>query len=122
MRTCATCGTSLDGRRDNARYCSDACRARARRETTGEPTNGEPGQLERVTRDRLGAQANTPAGVAALMLAALLDDPANPVSLRAGLVREFRATLDAANGQPAPSVNRPLTPLDELMQRRQRRA
>ena len=31
-RLCAGCGASLEGRRPQARFCSDACRARTRRE------------------------------------------------------------------------------------------
>ena len=31
-RLCAGCGTSLEGRRPQAKFCTDACRARTKRE------------------------------------------------------------------------------------------
>ncbi|MDP8943093.1 MAG: hypothetical protein M3N16_03095 [Actinomycetota bacterium] len=39
-KRCVLCGVSLNGRRSNARFCSDACRAEASRLLSGEGADG----------------------------------------------------------------------------------
>jgi len=52
-RVCSVCGTSLEGRRRQARYCGGACRAEAsrlRRLLDGEPVDGFASVGDRLGR------------------------------------------------------------------------
>lgn len=125
-RTCTACGKTFTAKRSTAKYCSSSCRANV---STGKvvPLNpGAPiashpastGSLSDATSTQLAdaGRADTPVGVAALLLARQLDDPTTPPAARAGLTREFRSTLaEALKGATAGSA------VDDLRARRDAR-
>ncbi len=130
MRVCASCGASIDGKLTRARFCSDVCRARARRK--GEPFAPPPpdpvdptataGRVTAATRAEVAALGFEDSGLAevALTLALQIDALADPRTMP-GLTREWRAAmaeLRALSVQQAPVVN----PLDELRRRREQRS
>lgn len=102
--TCDYCGTSLEGRRRDARFCSDlhraafARRAEAeQRATTGEPSNRVRSDVERRLAD-LGATGHHLAG-AVLALADRLDAGRDPVTGIASACRQLEATLANIAGE-----------------------
>ena len=127
MRQCATCGASIEGRNARARFCSDLCRARGRRDGLATPATVEPdvvavaGRVTAATRAEvveLGVGGSALAEVA-LVLALQVDALADPRTMP-GLTREWRAAmaeLRALTAVDAPVVN----PLDELRRRREQR-
>ena len=105
IRACATCQASLVGRQRSARYCSDACRASARRAGASlhvVPTSTTPEDLASLVTLRvaacrseceaLGVPLSSPDVIHLLGLAALLDVEAEPRAA-AALSREFRGAL-----------------------------
>lgn len=124
-RECAACGKAFTAESSRARYCSSSCRVRVHRGTvvpitagTPRPTLEGPGGVERATVAELARhdRVEQPVGVAAVLLARVLDDPATPPGAKAGAAREFRATLaEALKGAGRESS------LDDLRRRRDAR-
>ena len=125
QRTCQACGQTFDAN-PRAKFCSASCRGKAHRGTVvtlrpDAPTTPAPastGSLSDATSTQLAdaGRADTPVGVAALLLARQLDDPTTPPAARAGLTREFRSTLaEALKGATAGSA------VDDLRARRDAR-
>lgn len=116
-RECLSCGTSMDGRRSHARYCSDVCRKRGGRAGLVAPVPDLPtGRLADSTRAELGAM-----GVAGALAdaAILLAEHADAADARAvpALMREWRAAMaEARSAATVAAAN----PLDELRRRRER--
>ena len=129
MRSCATCGASIEGRNARARFCSDLCRARGRRlghaVPAHDPAEVAPaavsGRVTAATRAEVDAVGLAGAALAevALTLALQIDALADPRTMP-GLTREWRAAMAElrAMSTAAPVVN----PLDELRRRREQRS
>ncbi len=110
ITTCQTCSATFPSRSSRARYCSDACRSRARYARTIGRTIAAPvpdrldafaGALaDAIRRDleHLG-HADTTLGLAALALAARIDAGAESSTGLAALTRELRACLAEARAQ-----------------------
>jgi len=131
-RTCERCSGPLDSTRQGARFCSSACRKaawRARQDLpvadAGVPaasrdglgTDATPGTtVDAVLAELVAAgKADSYLGRAALALA-LRIDVSTAVMGFAALVKELRATMDAATeGVPVAA-----DPVDELRARRER--
>jgi hypothetical protein len=115
VRTCETCGTSIEGRHPKARFCTDVCRSRHKRGYRAKagtvvalPTAPEPEEPEALP---------TLVDVAA-ELARQLRSQATPPTAKAALAREYRATLaEIEKNQP-----RAKDGIDEIAERRARRA
>lgn len=129
MRTCASCDASIEGRNRKARFCSDVCRARGRREGLAVPAKvagsdvvAVAGRVTAATRAEvaaLGLEGSATSEVA-VTLALSIDALADPRTMP-GLTREWRAAmadLRAASAQQSPVVN----PLDELRRKREQRS
>jgi len=118
MRSCETCGTSLEGRRHGARFCSSACRARAHQAGLRAPSGpSEPaGTVYATTLAELEAAGcvDHPDGAAALALAARIDSGRDPGAGLAALARQLTASRAAALSHARPTGSL----LDELKARR----
>lgn len=88
MRTCETCGTSLEGRRSTARFCTDLCRANAKRGHRAPVVELVSAEVEASE----AAELITLEDVAAVLQASLRSLN-TPPSAKASLAREYRATL-----------------------------
>lgn len=125
MRHCATCGSSLEGRSPRARYCSNSCRAKGRRNGDAMPvlplplSAGTAGRLTSATRSEAEALgvAGSALAESALTLALQIDALPDPRTLP-NLNREWRATMAELR---AASVGVTVNPLDELRRRRESR-
>lgn len=119
-RSCDECGKPYEARRSTSRFCSSSCRVRAhgdRPRVVSVPTASLPGNAVAVARAQLeeAGRLDTPEGVAALALGALLD--AGVQSGAASIAREYRAAMADALGDVALKSH----PADELLARRNRR-
>lgn len=119
-RNCDSCAAPYDAQRPNSRFCSESCRKKASRGTSSphiEPIAADVSAA--TTRSRVQAEleaagrADTYLGAAALALADRIDQ-ATAVMGFAALVKELRATMDAALA----GVQQAADPLDELRRRR----
>lgn len=120
------CGTTFEAQSKRATYCSATCRKRGSRAglRLAQPTALPSAQVEApevgsvvvsVITD-LGAAVNTPAGLAAVKLAQLVDGATlMQGSSVAAWVREMRAAIAEAK-QAAPSED--VDPIDELEKKR----
>lgn len=114
MRSCRTCGSSLEGRTPRAQFCDSGCRTRYARghrpavvvefvpkaEPDAEPVEDDD---EGPTLEEIAAE-----------LRRTLRSANTPASAKAGLARELRATMDAI----AASKPKPKDAVDELFERR----
>ena len=118
-RECETCGASLAGRRSDARFCSDVCRARAvkRRLKPVAAPESPPGRLAASTAAEAQALAVTGAQADAALLLAEQVDAADQRTMPA-LMREWRAAM--AEMRAASTAAASMNPLDELRRRRER--
>lgn len=124
-RGCDACGVSFIARRESARFCSDACRKRAKRSGTGsvlpsERSEGDGPMVEAVRErlERLRPQDGSVA-MSALLLARRLDHAvgsAESGSSVAALNRELMSVLDRAAAAQATADT-----VDELTERRKAR-
>lgn len=135
--SCAGCGDSFEAKRSTARWCSDRCRKRQRRKTSGEesgtprrPSPDEPadsGLVDSVLRELEEADvAGSFAGQLALQLARKMT--AVDATGVAGLSKELRQVMADALGttsrEPADCEDEPdplEAALDEVARKRANR-
>lgn len=134
--TCEECGAAFEAKRATAKYCRRACSARATRKRAAAaapaaappadpasvtPPPGAEGMplLVAATLDELAKakRLDTALGQAALVLAAKAGSWSDTGSATASVVRELRATLQAALAGAETTAD----PLDELRARRDRK-
>lgn len=113
MRSCLVCGESLEGRRPNARYCSEAHRKQAKRgglvvelPTAPPVPEHDPGD-DLMTLEELARE-----------LQAAIRSRQTPPSAKSGLAKQYRDTLTEIAAKSPKPKNR----IDELMERRRARA
>lgn len=97
------CGKTFHSSRSTAKFCTPACRSRARRRP-GAPAEDA---LVAATRAELGDKAGTVAGLLALRLAQQIGNQAS-----VALVRELRALITEAVGK-VPEPEQVETPAEE---------
>lgn len=125
QKVCEACRKPFETTNGRKKFCDAACRGRAHRGSVIE-LHVEPVDLHRdlpvstATRDTLEAagRLTTPAGAAALALAARIDADSDTGSALAAMVKEHRAALDAALVGAVVETDA----LDELRERRERKA
>lgn len=137
QKNCENCGTAFDAKLPSARYCSARCRMQvsrrkkalgtpvtepaASREQAPEAVSSPPRSVSAAARAELEAagRLDSAVGVAVLALARRIDGAATSETGAglAALVKEFRATFDAALADAESAAD----PLDELRARRERR-
>jgi hypothetical protein len=124
-RRCDSCGGSYDAIRPNSRFCGATCRKRGSRghviaevPSTATPARAVDLPMTAAVRRQLEEvdRAGTYLGAAALSLAARIDAATAAVGF-AALVKELRATMDAA----LEGTGRTADLVDELRARRDRR-
>lgn len=134
--TCQECEGTFEAQRKTAKYCTKACSQRATRKRAAAAENPPPASpppgtpsaehgadgmplLVAATLDELvkAGRLDTALGQAALVLAAKAGSRADTGSATASVVRELRATLQAALDGAATLGD----PLDELRSRRDRK-
>lgn len=123
-RDCDSCGAAYDAKRPNSQFCSESCRKKAARGTSSPRIEPIAPVADAVTSTRSRVQAELEAGgrsetylaAAALALADRIDQ-ATAVMGFAALVKELRATMDAALA----GVKVVGDPVDELRARRDRK-
>lgn len=126
MRTCAACGSSLEGKRPTARTCSDRCRDRLKKRAargsviplaaSAPGGDGESPLVAALVRELDSAgRTDTAEGQQALFLARRLTMPSSDTAAAvASLSKEYRAArLEALKGVQAADSR-----LDELRARR----
>ena len=113
MKRCEVCGASMVGRRSVAKYCSDVCRARAKRGYRA-PTVEPVGPTEPATTDDELLSLEE----LAREVQRTLRSRETPATAKAGLSREYRAILDEIDQRRTPAADA----VDELFERRVRRA
>lgn len=112
------CGSRFEAIRSNARYCSEKCRKRGSRaglkvarptplpvRATAPEPEVEVGSVVAATITDLGPALGTPAGLAAVKLAQLID--ASTIMQGASVAawtREMRAAIADAKGASAPAA------------------
>ena len=115
MRSCDVCAAPYEAARATSKFCGATCRQRAQRGHTGdvphEPTSGTIAAV-RAELEAAG-RLETHLGQAALALAGRIDS-ATAVMGFAALVKELRATMEAALA----NVREAADPVDELRSRR----
>jgi len=127
-RTCQQCGAEFVARSPRARYCGDACRARARyrrvkdsatADLFGLPMPPESSDLaDAVTAELQAAGAlHTVPGVAALTIARRIDACPESSAGLATLTRELRACM----AQAVADTNTGPSLIDALVERRRQR-
>lgn len=123
QRNCDACGGRYTAKRPNSRFCSESCRKKAARGTESpriEPILADPAVA--TTRSRVQAELDaagrgeTYLGAAALALADRIDQSTAVMGF-AALVKELRATMDAALAGAKAKGDE----LDELRARRDRK-
>ncbi len=119
-RTCEQCSGAFESAHHAARFCSAKCRKGAFKARQGgqSEVEGTDGPTVAALRAELEAagRADTVLGACALALAARVDT-ATAVMGYAGLVKELRATRDAALAGLTVAAD----PVDELRSRRDRK-
>jgi hypothetical protein len=116
VRTCQTCGASLEGRRSTAKFCNDLHRAEFKRGKRA-PVLAEVVELAPAAEDDRPVELITLEAVAA-ELQFSLQSPATPPSAKAGLAREYRATLAEIEAKRPKAKDG----IDEIAERRARRS
>jgi hypothetical protein len=123
-KVCEACGKPMEGTNPRKRFCDSTCRGRGHRGSVV-PVLTEPVDLVRdlpvstATRSALEAvdRTGTPAGAAALALAARIDANSDTGSALASMARELRAAMAEALAGATEQGDA----LDELSERRNRR-
>ena len=123
-RACDVCQKPYLAKRPNSRYCSDTCRKRSQRRGAAgtievvAPTDRPP-SVAATVRAELSAvgRLDTTAGAAAMALAVRIDAQAETGAGVAALVKQLHATMTVATADVQVAVD----PLDELRARREAR-
>lgn len=123
QRNCDSCGVPYPAQRPNSRFCSESCRKKAARGTSSprmEPISVDSSDSAAIsTRSRVlselqaAGRSETYLGACALALADRIDQ-ATAVMGYAALIKELRATMDAA----LEGAEKETDDLDELKRRR----
>ena len=114
-RSCNACGAPYEAVRASSQYCGDTCKKRAQRGYTPPATTSTGSGTATAVRAELTAagRLDTHLGAAALALADRIDN-ATAVMGFAALVKELRATMEAATAGAVEAMD----PVDELRARR----
>lgn len=116
MRSCLTCGASLEGRKASAKFCSDLHRAQYKRGKRA-PELAEVVVLASAAAEAESVELITLEEVAA-ELQRSLQSPMTPPTAKAGLAREYRATLAEIDAKRPKAKDG----IDEIAERRARRS
>lgn len=128
-RSCESCGRQFEAKSQRARFCSSTCRGRQHRagdratvtefRARDDDQADEPVTVVAATRRTLVAadRLESPAGAAAMVIAAKLDRGGDTGSAVAALVRELRAAVAEATA----GVKMAADPLDEIARKREER-
>ena len=121
-RACDVCGREYEAKRSTSRFCGSSCRARNTKNpaTPVAVVKGEPDPLVTATAAELDAagQLETVRGRQALALAAQMTSGSDTGSSVAALSKEFRAVMDEIRSLVPAKAD----PMDQLRQRRERKA
>jgi hypothetical protein len=91
MRTCDTCGTNIEGRRADARFCGGPCRARGAKRTGGGSEGGRAREVDTRSVSSSGAADTGTEGRGSTIARVENASPRSEASTLAALIRRVEA-------------------------------
>jgi hypothetical protein len=126
VRTCVECGADFEARSSRAKRCGAACRKRSSRKAQTPPPFVAPPDATCLTDAvlaRVAGAESTPEAQAALVLSRRVDSGGESLAAMAAATKEISRLLALVDpASVAGTTAAPSNPLDDLAQRRERRA
>ncbi len=91
MRTCDTCGTNIEGRRADARFCGGPCRARGAKRTRGGSAEGRAREVDTRSVSSSGAADTRTDGRGSVVVREEDASPSSEAATLAALLRRVEA-------------------------------
>ncbi len=91
MRTCDTCGTNIDGRRADARFCGGPCRARGAKRGSGRAVTGREDEVDTRFVSSSGATDTRTDGRGSVVVREEDASPSSEAATLAALLRRVEA-------------------------------